>query len=72
VSRDLGAGVVEALPADERGAGDISFVAPFIPGLDGLGIMTAGVTHAPGETADLASLPMLIKRAAVLIYRLTR
>ena len=72
VSRALGGGPVEALPADERGAGDISFVAPFIPGLDGLGIMTTGVTHAPGETADLASLPLLIKRAAILIYRLTR
>jgi glutamate carboxypeptidase len=72
VSRDIDAGPVEALPAGERGAGDLSFAAPYVAGLDGLGILTTGVTHAPGETADLASLPMIIKRAALLMYRLTR
>jgi glutamate carboxypeptidase len=70
-SRDVGGGEVVALPADERGAGDMSFTAPIIPGLDGLGIRGTGA-HAPGESADLASLPLLIKRAALLIYRLTR
>lgn len=28
--------------------------------------------HAPGETADLSRLPVATKRAALLIYRLTR
>ena len=73
VSQVLGGGPVEPLGAGERGAGDMSFAAPYIPGLDGLGIRLHGtITHAPGEAAELASLPFLIKRAAVLIYRLTR
>ena len=72
VSQAIGGGTVEALGADDRGAGDMSFTAPVIPGLDGIGIRSTGVTHAPGETADLSSLPLLTKRAALLIYRLTR
>jgi acetylornithine deacetylase/succinyl-diaminopimelate desuccinylase-like protein len=31
-----------------------------------------GNEHAPGEYVDLATLPALTKRAALLIYRLTR
>jgi glutamate carboxypeptidase len=69
-SQDLGGTPLRALDASERGAGDISFVAPFLPGLDGLGIKGEG-SHAPGETADLDSLPLLIKRTALLIYRLS-
>ncbi len=39
--------------------------------LDGLGL--AGTDdHTAQETADLSTLPMLTKRAAVLFYRLTR
>jgi glutamate carboxypeptidase len=72
VSHDVDGGDVVALPAEERGAGDMSFTAPFIPGLDGLGILSTGGGHAPGESADLGSLPLLIKRAALLMYRLTR
>ncbi len=71
VSRELGFGKVEALDPGERGAGDISFVAHLIPGLDGLGA-TGGNAHARGEYVDLETLPRQIKRAAVLIYRLTR
>jgi len=71
VSRDLGFGAVEPLDPSQRGAGDISFVAPIISGLDGLGI-GGGKAHAPGEYAELDRLPLLIKRAALLIYRLTR
>jgi glutamate carboxypeptidase len=71
VSQDLGFGSVEALDAGERGAGDVAFVSHLIPGLDGIGARGGGA-HAPGEVADLESLPMLTKRAAVLIYRLTR
>ncbi|MFN6964147.1 MAG: M20/M25/M40 family metallo-hydrolase [Pyrinomonadaceae bacterium] len=72
VSQDLGYGKVEALDPGDRGAGDIAFVSGIIPGLDGLGIGGGGNSHAKGEYADLASMPMLIKRAAVLIYRMTR
>lgn len=72
ISRDLGAEGVEALDAGERGAADVSFAAPYVDGLDGLGIRHVANSHAPGETADLESLPLLIRRAALLIYRLTR
>ena len=70
-SRDLGFGPVTAFDPKARGAGDISFIAPPLPGLDGLGIRGSGA-HAPTETADLATAPELVKRTALLIYRLTR
>lgn len=53
-----------------RGAGDISFVA-FIDGLVGLGMAGEG-SHAPGETADLRSLDVQAKRAALLMSRLSK
>jgi glutamate carboxypeptidase len=71
VSQDLGMGKIEALDPGERGAGDISFVSDFVPGLDGLGA-TGGNSHAKGEYADLDTLAQQTKRAALLIYRLTR
>jgi glutamate carboxypeptidase len=71
VSRDLGFGAIEAVDPKARGAGDISFVSPPLPGLDGLGLRGEG-WHTHEEFADLASAPELIKRTAVLIYRLTR
>ena len=70
-SRDLGFGPMTAFDPKARGAGDISFIAPPLPGLDGLGIRGSGA-HAPTETAELATAPELVKRAALLIYRLTR
>lgn len=71
VSQDLGGEKIEALDPGERGAGDVSYVAHLVPALDGLGA-TGGGAHARGEFADLDTLPRQIKRAAVLIYRLTR
>ena len=71
VSRDLGFEKIEAIDPGERGAGDISYIAHLIPGLDGLG-GTSKNAHARGEATDLAVLPKQIKRAALLIYRLTR
>ncbi len=71
VSQDLGFEKIEALDPGERGAGDVSYVTHLIPGLDGLGA-TGGGAHARGEFADLDTLPRQMKRAAVLIYRLTR
>jgi glutamate carboxypeptidase len=71
VSRDLGHGGVEAFDPKGRGAGDISFVAPIIPGLDGLGIR-GDRAHSPDESAELASVPELIERTAVLIHRLSQ
>jgi glutamate carboxypeptidase len=71
VSRDLGQGPVEAFDPAERGAADISFVAPYVDGLDGLGPFGSGA-HTPGEQLDLVSLPAVTKRAALMIYRLTK
>ncbi len=70
-SRDLGFGPVTAYDPKARGAGDVSFVSPPLPGLDGLGLRGRGA-HAPGETGDIATAPELVQRAALLIYRLTR
>jgi glutamate carboxypeptidase len=71
VSQDLGMGKIEPLDPGDRGAGDISYVADLLPGLDGLGA-TGGNSHAKGEYADLDTLARQTKRAALLIYRLTR
>jgi glutamate carboxypeptidase len=71
VSRDLGYGQVEALDPGERGAADVSFVAAWVDALDGLGPVGSG-GHTIDEQIDLRTLPIATKRAAVLIYRLTR
>ena len=65
------------LPAEQemdpmlRGAGDIAFVAPYVPGLVGTGAMGNGA-HAEGETVFLDSIPRQAKRTALLMYRLSR
>jgi glutamate carboxypeptidase len=68
-SRALGYGAVTALDPGRRGAGDISFVAPFIDGLDGLGALGSG-SHTPDEQVRLPSLTMQTERAALLLVRL--
>jgi glutamate carboxypeptidase len=70
-SRDLGFGAITAYDPRSRGAGDVAFVSPPLPALDGLGLRGGGA-HAPGEWADLATAPEIIQRTALLIYRLTR
>ena len=70
-SRDLGFGPVKAFDPGKRGAGDISFVAPLIDSLDGLGADGEG-SHAPGESINLDALPRQVEKAAILIHRLTR
>jgi glutamate carboxypeptidase len=52
-----------------RGAADISFVAPYSDSLAGLGAVGEG-GHTPNESLDLTSLPVAIKQAALLLYRL--
>lgn len=68
-SRDLGTGHVVEQDPGERGAGDISFVAHLLPGLDGLGAL-GNQEHARGEYIDLDELPRLVQRAALLVHRL--
>lgn len=71
VSQDLGFGPMEMVDPGKRGAADVSFVAPYVDGLDGLGLLGDG-GHTTEEMVQLKSLPIVTKRAAVLIYRLTR
>jgi len=69
VSKDMEQGAVTAFDPAKRGAGDISFVAEYVDGLDGLGTMGNG-SHSPRESMDLTNFKNLTKRAAILIYRL--
>ena len=69
VSRDLGMGPIEAVDPGKRGAADISFAAQHTAALGGLGVVGRGA-HTPDETIDLGSIPVMAKRAALLIYRL--
>jgi glutamate carboxypeptidase len=71
VNATLGLPAMEEMDPMQRGAGDISFVAPYIPGLVGTGAMGNGA-HAEGETAFLDSIPRQAKRSALLIYRLSQ
>ena len=71
VSEDLGFGAVSGYDPGRRGAADISFVADYVEGLDGLGTMGKGA-HTPQETVNIKTMNALIQRTAVLIYRLTR
>ena len=71
-SRDLGLGPVTATNPDKAGAADVAYLAGEVPMiLDGVGLKGRD-DHTPGETADLTTLPMQTKRAALLLHRLTR
>lgn len=71
INQDLGRRAMPVLDASRRGAADISFVAPYAGGLAGMGAYgKAG--HTPNESLDLASIPIAIQRAAILMYRLSR
>ncbi|GAB3916890.1 M20/M25/M40 family metallo-hydrolase [Larkinella terrae] len=71
VSRDMGLGPVQSGDPGSRGAGDVSFVAEYLPCLDGLGASGKGA-HSIEENINLKEYPFLIQRTAVLLYRLTR
>jgi len=71
VSLDLGYGAM--IPGDpgQRGAADVSFVADYVDAIDGIGAEGNGA-HTLNESIDLATLPLLIERAALLMYRLSQ
>ena len=69
LSRDLGYGEVKAYNPGKRGAADISFIAQYVDGLDGLGAMGGGA-HSPNETINLETFIPLTERTALLIHRL--
>ena len=66
---DLGRGPMQELDPSRRGAADVSFVSPYTDAIAGLGPLGTG-GHTPNETIDLVSIPLAIKRAAILMYRL--
>jgi len=67
----LGRSPMVELDPSRRGAADISFVAPYTDALAGLGPVGEG-GHTPDESLDLGTMSLAIKRAAILIYRLSR
>jgi len=71
-SRDLGFGAVTAVSPDKAGAADVSFVASVVPMIiDAVGLKGTD-DHSPAETADLRTLPIQTKRAALLLARLAQ
>ena len=71
-SRDLGLGPVTAVSPDKAGAADVAFIANEVSSvIDAVGLKGHD-DHSPGETADLSTLPVQTKRAAVLLARLAR
>lgn len=71
-SRDLGLGPVTAVDPSKAGAADVSFVAGLVPMIiDGVGL-AGHDDHSPQETADLRSLSVRAKRAALTLYRLSQ
>lgn len=71
VNMAMGLGPVAAVDPGIRGASDISYVAPYLPGLDGLGAPGKG-EHSIEETVYTKELPQVIQRSSLFIYRLTR
>lgn len=70
-SAALGYGALTASNPATRGAGDLSFVAPYIDGIEGLGALGSG-SHSPNESVNLPALIMQTERAAVMLYRLSK
>ncbi len=71
VNRSLGLEAMEPYDPVLRGAGDLSFVAPYTAGISGLGSFGKGA-HAPGETVELSSQTYQTRRVALFLYALTR
>lgn len=72
VSRDLGYWPVVAVDPMRAGAADVSFTAPYTPmAIDALGL-SGWDGHTDKETADLRVFTAQTKRAAILMYRLSK
>jgi len=72
ISEELRLGKVVAVNPRDAGAADISFTAGFVEmAIDGLGL-PGGFGHTEKEYANLNWLSRQTKRAAILMYRLTR
>jgi glutamate carboxypeptidase len=71
VNQKLGMDFMEPLDPSRRGAGDLSFVAPYVASISGLGAYGGGA-HAPGETINMERQPQQSQRVALYLYELTR
>jgi len=71
INSDLNYQPLTAVDPGVRGAGDISFVAPYISGLDALG-PSGRYGHTVYEELDMRTIEPMTKRAALLIYRLIK
>lgn len=71
VNRTLGLDAMEPYDPVLRGAGDLSFVAPYLAGISGLGSYGKG-SHAPGESMELSSQTYQTRRVALFLYALTQ
>jgi glutamate carboxypeptidase len=71
VNRELSMDVMEPLDPSRRGAGDLSFVAPYVASISGLGSYGAGA-HAPGESVNLKRQVEQTRRVALYLYKLSR
>ena len=72
ISQDLGLGKVYAVNPRNAGAADISFTAGHVEmAVDGLGLSGAN-DHTVNETGNINKLGVQAKRAAILMYRLSK
>ncbi|HUS65744.1 MAG TPA: M20/M25/M40 family metallo-hydrolase [Kofleriaceae bacterium] len=72
ISLDLGAGRVTAVDPMRAGGADVSYLDGRVPMIiDALGLKGDG-GHTANETADLRTLSLQTKRAAILLHRLAR
>ena len=62
----LGLEPAQSFPPEGRGAADISFVAPYVASMDGLGVAGAG-SHTVKEEMELGSLQQATERTALLV-----
>ncbi|MCK5040981.1 MAG: M20/M25/M40 family metallo-hydrolase [Sphingomonadales bacterium] len=69
INADLNYLPLSPVDPGQRGAGDISFVAPYISGIDALG-PSGRFGHTIYEELDMRTIEPMTKRAALLIYRL--
>lgn len=62
----LGLDPAKPYPPERRGAADVSFVAPYVTSMDGLGVDGSGA-HSPGEMMHIPSMRDATRRAALFI-----
>ncbi|MEN4911565.1 M20 family metallopeptidase [Erwinia amylovora] len=69
INTALGGPQLKSVPAAERGGSDVSYIAQTVSAsIDGLGPWGKGA-HGQNETLEIASLPVVTKRAAIFISR---